>query len=318
MTRGGRNSGTKNGQPAKNQQTPSQAPNDSTCTGTKRKDRNPSDSGASPPLKRQSSLPDLFGKSSVTVNDMSTTIEDSIIKTISKPEVLDIIAKAISENLKTWQSKFEKHIDTRLNSLQEDNRQLQRLLGSKQTEIDTLKRDLEIERNKAKESSVTLRKEIANSHDELEAYGRRNALRFSKVSEADIKTAGGTDKFVVNFVKSNLGINIMEKDISRSHISSKVYNGKCQIICKFVTYNLRRLILKGRSALKGRSPVFIFEDLTRRRQRTVQQLLKHRRSKAIDSVWSIDGVIHYKVDKTDDAILVKYVEDLPEWLQKEP
>ena len=297
--------------------------------------------GHSPPLKRQTSLPDLFSQREVTASDVSIAIEEQVILSLNKPQVLDKLVRAFehtgvfrnlevrlekavetilaeNSNLKTVVLEKQKEIceqNQLIISLKNDIRSLKDDIDNFKTcyemiEADLRKRDKDV--SDLRKTTKELKAQVEESHDELEQYGRRNALRFTNVPQRELNNMNGnTDKYVLDMVNKNLGIKLTEKDISRSHMASKVKDGKCQILCKFVTYNIRREIIKKRSALKGVSSVFIVEDLTKKRIGMLQKLLKLRYEGRIKHAWSADGKILYRVREGDAPSVMRHWDDLP-------
>ena len=158
--------------------------------------------------------------------------------------------------------------------------------------------------------------------EELEQYGRRNALRFLRVPLEDIpsETSGGrvtyhTDEFIVDFVNNKMDLPLELSEISRSHIVGKIDrdNNRCGIIVKFITYNVRHRVFCGKRNLKSKgSNIHIVEDLTTERFTTMKHLGKLFKAKKVCSYWSSDGRIFFKCSEHDTAHRVKYPDDLRE------
>ncbi|KAJ8305667.1 hypothetical protein KUTeg_016212 [Tegillarca granosa] len=128
----------------------------------------------------------------------------------------------------------------------------------KTLEINTLKQENEVLRSENNELKLCV--------DDLEQYGRRNAIRLSGIPE---KSDENTDNIVID-IASKIGIQVRDDDISRSDRSGKPgQNRPRQILVKFTRYNLKRKFMKSRWELKKNASckdVFINEDLTKRRQ----------------------------------------------------
>jgi hypothetical protein len=146
---------------------------------------------------------------------------------------------------------------------------------------------------------ATLDKRIETSSDEQEQYGRRNALRMRNVPYDDIpkvksrngKDVADTDSYVRDFCENKLGVSIPDLGIGRSHLLGPPNGeGKCNIIVKFVSYNVRQMVYTNRICLKDTGVrVFINEDLTKRRQTLVNELVPLRKANKIhrlDIGWS--------------------------------
>lgn len=276
--------------------------------------------GLSPPLKRQMSLPDLFGQASqvdpIPDESLSANQElvEKLVRLIGAPLKLEI-KNAVTE-IKDANSRLVQNLNKEVKSLRDE---IHKVRDSHARDVSALNSKLnakcnEIDELKSEMSKLSIR--VANSTDELEQYGRRNAVRIGNVTHDEIQD-GGTDDYVIKLANDTLGVKLTSNDISRSHMSSAIRDGRCQILCKFVGYNIRKRIMKSKTKLKG-SRLYITEDLTRRRSKTLNHLLAHKRANNIAQVWSSDGRIMYKVEQGDKASAANYIEDLPDWLRVNP
>ena len=147
---------------------------------------------------------------------------------------------------------------------------------------------------------------LQRENEELQQYGRRNALRFNNVPIGEIREIPhsygrmDTDGYIMNLINNVLQIPLPVESISRSHIVGQVnkkYN-TCQIIVKFVRYNSRQRVYAAKSKLKGyKHKIFIAEDLTRTRFSVVGKLNKLRSEKNIDSFWTLDGRVFFRISE---------------------
>ena len=166
-----------------------------------------------------------------------------------------------------------------------------------------MKISLKLENEKLKERVSNL--EFAS--DKQEQYSRRNCLRISGVKEHEGEE---TDKIVIDLCNS-IGVRLSEADIDRSHLIGRQIGSKPrQLIVKFTSYRMRRSVYKARSAMKTtNNNVFINEDLTRVRNKLFYDARQLLKGKAVNSVWSSDGVIFIK-DKEDKIHRIERREDL--------
>ena len=102
-----------------------------------------------------------------------------------------------------------------------------------------------------------------------EQYSRRTSLRFHNVpvpvdQRGHIKHPVDTDKLILDTCKTNLKIaDLKLEDISRSHVIGRAYNGKAQVIVRFISYRVRHRVYSSKRELKGDpSGQFITENLT--------------------------------------------------------
>ena len=116
-----------------------------------------------------------------------------------------------------------------------------------------------------------IRKDLGAQIDELEQYGRRNAVRVFGIPEIKRNKKDGpvkfenTDALVLNVFKNKLNLNLSYHDISRSHRVGKPRDGRPRpIIVKFVSYRRKREVFSCKKKLKG-TDLTITEDLTAQR-----------------------------------------------------
>ena len=73
-----------------------------------------------------------------------------------------------------------------------------------------------------------------------------------------------TDKLILDICKTKLKITDLKlEDISQSHVIGRAYNGKTELIVRFISYRVRHRVYSGKRELKGDpSGQFITENLT--------------------------------------------------------
>lgn len=181
------------------------------------------------------------------------------------------------------------------------NQALDSYLKELSKEVNTLKNENQILRNENQELKLCI--------DELEQYGRRNAVRISGVPE---RTGENTDD-IVRDIATKMGVDVCDEDISRSHRSGKPgLNRPRQILVKFTRYNLKRKIMKSRWELKKNSSskdIFINEDLTKRRQSLYTKARQLYKEKLVNKTWTWDGKIFIS-DKNDKKYRIDNESDL--------
>ncbi|XP_053383034.1 uncharacterized protein LOC128549706 [Mercenaria mercenaria] len=166
--------------------------------------------------------------------------------------------------------------------------------------------------------------ECIKNFDDLDQYGRQNNLIFYNVpvtlSTGNMENPNqpasdknSPDKFrsdkhiqtddIVLEICKNMEITptVTLDNIERSYIIGKIKENKCQIKVKFSSYRTKALVYSSKEKLKHCKTedfnVVIHEDLTRKRQRIVQELCKLRKDKKIHSFRTQDGKIYYKESK---------------------
>lgn len=229
-----------------------------------------------PPLDISLEMPDES-------SEISSVIQETIVRTI------EAAMKPFMELLRHQSRLITKYMDK---------------IAEKDNEIKALQETIAL----LKSDKDKLEKDVDHKFDEYEQYGRRNAVRIRKVAFDDIpsvtlfngKVVKDTDSYVRSLCADKLKVDIPQEGISRSHLTGKPQDGKCTIIVKFGTYNLRARVFSAKRKLKG-SSILITEDLTRNRQKIVGALLAARKQGKINSVWTTDGRIYFKKDATPTA-----------------
>ena len=102
--------------------------------------------------------------------------------------------------------------------------------------------------------------------DDQEQYSRRTCLRIKNdwVEQED----EDTDELLLHLFNEELGVDVDEADIGRSHRVGRPVRGAAEqrrpIIVRFLSYRVRAKVFKARFKLKSRN-IFVNEDLTRKR-----------------------------------------------------
>ncbi|KAJ8311252.1 hypothetical protein KUTeg_011209 [Tegillarca granosa] len=146
--------------------------------------------------------------------------------------------------------------------------------------------------------------------DDLEQYSRRNAIRISGVPESSPED---TDALVKQ-IASNMGIELKDDDIDRSHRTGKPRSGSNrQILVKFSNYHYKHRIMKSRWKL-GKSPelknIYINEDLTKKKEQLFRNARKLYQDKSVNKVWTWDGKVFltdlnnvkHRIEKSSDLL----------------
>ena len=169
-----------------------------------------------------------------------------------------------------------------------------------QLELQSKMRELQSLEDKLNKVSKNISKMESNV-EEQEQYSRRSCLRFHGVKEKANET---TDQAIINLAKEKMGITIAPTDIDRSHrlssrqaaasvegvgtTESKESSSKPRIIIvKFSRYNVRDIVYRQRTKLRGTN-VYIHEDLTGYRSNL---LFKARTHDNVKKTWTADGKI---------------------------
>lgn len=130
--------------------------------------------------------------------------------------------------------------------------------------------------------------------DELEQYGRRNALRVS--NEWPEVENENTDLLILSMANDQLGVQLEPTDISRSHrVGSSFAKKPRPVLVKFTSYRARERVFRARTKLKNSGTnIFINEDLTKTRGQLAYNARKLKKDKAILDTWTYDCRVFVK------------------------
>ena len=186
------------------------------------------------------------------------------------------------------------------------------IIGLRQT-VDLFRKELQEKGKKI----ATLENRISvleNENDNLEQYSRRNSVRMTGLKEADTEDLYATVLEVVNS-KAQLTPPLEPSDIDRVHRVGRKSEDKTRaVLIKFSTYRARKRVMERRSHLKkveSTSPVFINEDLTKRRAELFWKARQLKRNNKIHDAWTHDGNIIVK-DRNNRIVSIKSSNHLAE------
>ena len=176
------------------------------------------------------------------------------------------LQQSVSELVNSIVSGVLSGLNSRIPSLENENRQLQQRI-----------------------------QQIETAADNSEQYSRRNCLRISGIQETD---AENTDDLVLNLARS-IDVELSLGDIDRSHRLGRPGNATGDtprprdIVVKFVSYRSRAKFYKARVLTKNRGyrGVFINEHLTRSRGKLLYLARRLVKSRQLNSAWTSDGVV---------------------------
>lgn len=290
----------------------------------------------------------LNNESTVQVQGKTYSLGELVKSAVCSREVLESISDAITPSLTKVFEVIVQPLNKKVELNSADISVMQKTIDSQNSKINELKKENRYLRTRLEEAEERF-ENLEKNMDNLEQYGRRTSLRFHRVtlptnvnqstseqtqetqdvsdtqrstlesSQAKIKPglkkSLNTDQIVVDLCKKmQIEPPITEQDIFRSHTLGPVKNGKVQIICKFKDWKLKNKVFMSKSKLKVHKSsefnVFITEDLTKKRQFMVQQLDNARRQGKIDSFWTYDGRIYYKITSTGKVKLLRNVCDI--------
>lgn len=132
---------------------------------------------------------------------------------------------------------------------------------------------------------------LSDAVDELEQYGRRNAVRIWSKTMPELPDEN-TDDLVLQYAEK-VGVQLPPNSIGRSHRVGKPSPGKTRpIIVKFTTYNTRKRLYDAR---KNCDDVYVSEDLTRTRSSIFYKARLERNYGRFKHCWTTDGRINIRL-----------------------
>ena len=169
-----------------------------------------------------------------------------------------------------------------LDALSKKIDELETEIKNKVKKIQLLENRLEI----LEEEKESQGKEI----DDLEQFSRRNCLLLHGVVETNAEC---TDDIIIKTCAEELGIDVRQEDLDRSHRLGKVKrngNKPRPIIVKFARYAVRNKVFSNKKKLKGKK-LLITESLTVYRMKLLDEA---RQKYGARNVWTYDGRVMYK------------------------
>ena len=211
-------------------------------------------------------------------------------------------AKAMMEYLKQFTLKMStsnKALCSKLNKLSSEFQEFKREKDDEKKDLENSLNFIQSQYDNLMAEKETLAARVIHLEskmdvkvDELEQYSRRSCLVITGFVEPRAQQED-TDGKVREFCRERLGVQLLERDIDRTHrLGPKRTDqeGKVihrPIIVKFSTYNVRQQVFTNKKKLKG-TGFAIFENLTKRNA----DLYKEVKTVAgFKNVWTSDGKI---------------------------
>lgn len=148
--------------------------------------------------------------------------------------------------------------------------------------------------NDLSEKVSDLKAEVTNlkdAVDELEQYGRRNAVRIWSKTMPE-SPGENTDDLVKAYARK-AGVELPPDSIGRSHRVGRPAPNKVRpIIVKFISYNLRKTLYDARKNVPG---VYVSEDLTSVRSSILYKARLERTAGRFKHCWTTDGRINIRL-----------------------
>ena len=164
---------------------------------------------------------------------------------------------------------------------------IQEVLHKQTEQLNVISAELEKVETESREKDIKIRS-LERDIEELQQYGRRNAVIISGVGETE---GENTDHIALDIANNKLNIKLEPHEISRSHRLGPLRNGSVRprnIVVKLATYNIRKRIYDARRSLRN-TGIFTSEHLTRHRGNLFYEARQLLRSGRLKHVWTSDG-----------------------------
>ena len=213
--------------------------------------------------------------------------------------------QALSQHDLKWYCSF---CDRAAASLSEKIIVLEDQLLNVTSELTTIKDDLSTMKDQLKNEKIQRMIAI----DKLEAYTRKDSLRINGIPHEEGETSAQLEDKVLN-IAHKIGVNITRGDISVTHRLKADKKGGVPTIIKFSTRRSKDQVFSAKKNLKGMDgmdDVFISEDLTRLRFRTLLSAKKCKDYKSVSTkngklfIWRIDHAHPVKIESPMDLMKV--------------
>ena len=143
----------------------------------------------------------------------------------------------------------------------------------------------------------------------LDQYGRRENVEFVNIPES--VSQDQLQKHVMEVMKT-IKINVTDKDIHAIHRIGKASSRPRNVIVRFVNRKTAFKLLKNKKKLKNTSHknYYITENLCPYNKQIFNKLYKHKKNKAIHSLWSFNGNVFCKVREEDERVQVQHLDEI--------
>ena len=189
--------------------------------------------------------------------------------------------------------------DSIQNVLKQQTEQLAKIT----TRLDKLESD-------SKDKDIKIRS-LEREIDELQQYGRRNAIVISGVPESD---GENTDQIALDLAREKLKVSLDSHEISRSHRLGPPRPGTPRprnIVVKLATYNIRKRLYDARRSLMS-TGIYISEHLTKYRGDLFYDARQIQKRGLVKHAWTSDGRVLVR-DHGGKAFLIQSKSDLAQF-----
>ena len=153
---------------------------------------------------------------------------------------------------------------------------------------------------------------------DLEQYGRRNSLRFSKLGFDPKLPENELIKKTTAFINDRMQPNsplLSQSDIDRCHPTGQLRNNvPSHVIVKFASYHIKHRVFSAKANLRN-TPVFFSEDLTLSNYAIIKKLQPLKKRNKVHSFWTSNGRIFVEKSEESRPIRLDQADDVEHRLQ---
>ena len=224
-------------------------------------------------------------------DSLSSLSDEVFVDGLNSQELAKLLVCSLRNNEAQVKGLFKVNEETKISQIKvtESLDALSKKIDELETEIKNKDEKIQLLENRVEileEEKESQGKEI----DDLEQYSRRNCLLLHGVVETNAEC---TDDIIIKTCAEELGIDVKQEDLDRSHRLGKVKrndNKPRPIIVKFARYAVRNKVFSNKKKLKGKK-LLITESLTVYRMKLLDEA---RQKYGVRNVWTYDGRVMYK------------------------
>ena len=225
-------------------------------------------------------------------SDSLSSLSDEVLADgLNSPELAKLLVSSLRNIEAQVKDLFKVNEETKISQIK-----LRKSLDALWKKIDELETEIKNKNEKVLllENRVEILEEEKESQgkeiDDLEQYSRRNCLLLHGVVKMNAEC---TDDIIIKTCAEELGIDVKQEDLDRSHRLGKVKrndNKPPPIVVKFAHYAVRNKVFSNKKKLKGKK-LLITESLTVYRMKLLDEA---RQKYGVRNVWTYDGRVMYK------------------------
>lgn len=237
---------------------------------------------------------------SMTKKEIKKIIADSVAAAVKAALAVEV--SKLKDFVKTEISKAVEPLETQIFDLKQENDNLNEQLNSTTETLEDLKHRMD-------KNEINTREALIHANYN-EQYSRRKSVRITGLLINDTENC---KEVACKLFKDELDVDVDQGSIMVAHRVGKEYDGKRDLLVKFMNRGPRDKVLAKRRALKGKQKA-IKEDLTRKNAQLMNRVTNHE---GVKSCWSKNGQI-WAVGESDGAhkFRIELFDDINELLAR--